>query len=204
MTSDILEEIAREEFTEFILLEMQFTTPFYGTSLDRDVYYESNKYTPIGIKKGELDIAAALSVDRLDIEIDNVDLRLTAALLLEDCKNKTVILYYGTMLGDQTVSCVEFFRGFLDYWEIDNNNGVCRIYIANELILWNKRTLRVAQASCPWMFKKTECSYVGEEIWCDKSYSRCEVLSNTANFGGSRFLPSTAEKQLWWGKIPKV
>ena len=73
----------------------------------------------------------------------------------------------------------------------------------NELVLWRKRPLRSASATCPWTFKGTERGYAGGAGWCDQSYARCSELGNTANFGGFRFLPALMEKQIWWGRVPK-
>lgn len=35
---------------------------------------------------------------------------------------------------------------------------------------------------------------------CDRSYSRCSYLNNTANFSGARWLPSILDKTIWWGR----
>lgn len=52
------------------------------------------------------------------------------------------------------------------------------------------------------LYEVTECAYVGTETWCDQSYDRCAALLNMDNFGGMRFIPAIAEKEIWWGKIP--
>jgi hypothetical protein len=52
------------------------------------------------------------------------------------------------------------------------------------------------------LYEVTECAYIGSETWCDQSYDRCSALGNADNFGGMRFIPSIAEKEIWWGKIP--
>lgn len=38
-----------------------------------------------------------------------------------------------------------------------------------------------------------------DSTWCDHSYNRCLALANTNNFGGFRFLPDLASKELTWG-----
>jgi hypothetical protein len=108
----------------------------------------------------------------------------------------------GDNSGMFSYSVEPLFRGIIDSWIIDGD-VVCHITIANELILWNKKSLREHPASCSWIFGGSECTYAGyASSWCDQSYDRCAALSNSANFGGFRFLPSLLNKQIWWGKIP--
>lgn len=43
---------------------------------------------------------------------------------------------------------------------------------------------RMLKNSCRFKFKSDECGYAGAETACDKTLTRCRVLSNSANFGG--------------------
>jgi hypothetical protein len=95
----------------------------------------------------------------------------------------------------------EVWRGFVSGWELAGEAD-CRITLTHEFVLWNKEPLRTQSSSCQWTFKGTECGYSGEAGWCDKSYDRCKKLSNPDNFGGFRFLPEIAEKEIWWGRYP--
>jgi len=36
--------------------------------------------------------------------------------------------------------------------------------------------------------------------WCDQSYDRCRSLGNSTNFGGFRWLPGLAKKNIVWGR----
>lgn len=99
------------------------------------------------------------------------------------------------------ISSESLFYGLISDWEIKDNS--VQLEIENELIFWSKKTLRKADSGCPWEFKATECGYSGDQDWCNQSYERCEELVNTDNFGGDRFLPAIAEKEIWWGRSPK-
>ncbi len=48
------------------------------------------------------------------------------------------------------------------------------------------------------------CQYpvVGAGTWCDQSWESCLALTNTAKFGGFRWLPGVINKDIWWGKNP--
>lgn len=96
---------------------------------------------------------------------------------------------------------IEIFEGLIDSWSM--SEGKIEITVANILSQWAQRTLSKHSASCRWKeFKGTECGYAGSETWCDRTYARCEVLSNTASFGGFRWLPSIVDKEIWWGRVP--
>ena len=97
----------------------------------------------------------------------------------------------------------EFLRGIIGGWQLYDENTL-KITITNELVLWNKKPLRIQMSSCPWVFKGTECAYSGEESTCDQTYERCRFLGNTANFGGDRFINSLMQKEIWWGRTQKL
>lgn len=42
---------------------------------------------------------------------------------------------------------------------------------------------------CNWVFKDTNCTYTGLEIFCDKTFPQCELYANTDNFGGFENVP---------------
>lgn len=196
-------EYEKDAFEFFMLVKFGFSTVLRYTDWDVPVYYDSEKYTPRNLDFQDIALAASMSVDRMTIELDNVDRLVSTALLSEDCRNKEIFAYAGANVktgGNQIVE--EFFRGRLDTWDIQGETKV-RIDVVNELIFWNKKALRIHSSTCPWAFKGTECGYSGVETWCDQSYERCAALSNSDNFGGFRFLPSIAEKEIWWGRIPK-
>jgi len=110
-----------------------------------------------------------------------------------------MLLEAGQTLGQYTiVGAHSLFYGLISDWKIEEDK--VWIEVQNELVFWSKKTLRKCDSSCPWEFGGTECGYSGAADWCNQSYERCMELSNTDNFGGDRFLPDVAEKDIWWGK----
>jgi lambda family phage minor tail protein L len=45
------------------------------------------------------------------------------------------------------------------------------------------------RAYCRFIFKGTECGYIGVANWCNKTYDRCKELSNIRRFGGFPGIP---------------
>ena len=96
-----------------------------------------------------------------------------------------------------------FLRGIVGGWGLYDEN-VIRVTITNELILWNKKPLRMQSSSCPWVFKGADCGYSGSAVSCDQTYERCRTLGNTDQYGGDRYLNAMMEKEIFWGRTQKL
>jgi hypothetical protein len=206
--SDISAELALESFQPFWLLSIATTTTIRFTDLDIPIYHDGNLYSPRGLKIGDIAASSDITAETIQIELDDADQVITAFLLNEDVRNKAASLYFGviarTAVGLETQlsrHVQEVWRGFVSGWELAGEAD-CRITLTHEFVLWNKEPLRTQSSSCQWTFKGTECGYSGEAGWCDKSFDRCKKLSNSDNFGGFRFIPEIAEKEIWWGRNP--
>ena len=191
--------MASEEGKMFWFLEFQFNTTVRYTDAEIDFYAGGDKFETMPFEIQTINFGAKTSVDKVIVDIANVDLQMSAIFLNEDVMNKWGILYVGfldtnnVIIGDP----IEIFRGLVSTWEL--NEPTASIVLMNEFVFWNKRTLRKHPPSCRWAFKGTECTYAGAET-CDRSYARCGALSNTDNFGGERWLPDLMEREIYWGK----
>ncbi len=94
------------------------------------------------------------------------------------------------------------FEGEMDSWELTEKQ--IKVKAIGAISKWTRSTLLDQAPLCRWrVFKGTECTYAGGETWCDRTYTRCVDLGNTANFGGDRWLASLDGVTLWWGPAPK-
>jgi phage-related protein len=199
---DTITQIEAESFHFFILLELNFSSTYYYTDGDIPVMYGGNKYIPRNFSFQDIAQSSSMSVDKVTIEIDNVDLTMSSLLLNEDVRNKTVKIYLGVKRHDVTPNTIlveQVFQGILGEWRIEGDSKVS-LTVMNEFVLWNKKTLRNHSPSCQWAFKGTECGYAGGQTWCDQSHNRCDALGNKDNFGGFRWLPSITDKEIAWGR----
>jgi len=171
-----------------------------GASLILEQGYESNKFETMPFSISAVNYSAKSSVDKVEIEIGNVDLQMSAVFLNEDIMNKWGTLKVGFFDSDNQIidQTFKIFEGLVSTWKLTEPKA--SITLVNEFVLWNKKTLRKYQSACRWPFKSTECGYTGAETWCDQGYARCLVLGNTDNFSGFRWLPDLMEKQIYWGK----
>jgi len=192
--------MASEEGKMFWFLEFQFNTTVRYTDAEIDFYAGGDKFETMPFEIQTINFGAKTSVDKVIVDIANVDLQMSAIFLNEDVINKWGILQIGFLDSNNTMidQPIEIFRGLVSTWKLTEPKA--EIVLMNEFVFWNKRTLRKHQASCRWAFKGTECTYAGAETWCDRSYARCGALSNTDNFGGERWLPDLMEREIYWGK----
>ncbi len=197
---DMVAELAKEVVEAFCLLEFQFTETYRYCDRDVSVFVDGNRFYPLGFSFDNISLSSNMSVDSVAMTIDNTNRVFSGILLNEDVRNKPAIVKVGVRLTDGSEIVEDLFTGIVASWDIEGDSKV-KIEIANEFILWNKKTLRKHSASCPWSFKGSDCKYAGTAItMCDKTYDTCLTLGNEANFGGFRFIPVIADQQLYWGR----
>ena len=121
-------------------------------------------------------------------------------LLSEDQLGSTVTMSIGGINTSYRIyDLVQIFSGELTGWSLTEQKAV--FDLSGIMARWNKKTLRIAQASCPWPFKGDECGYSGDGS-CSQQFSNCEALGNYLNYGGFVYLPELQEKKIWWGQNP--
>jgi len=198
---NIVLELAKEGFSFFLYTELSFSSTYRYQNSDIDIYYDSNLYTPIDFTIGGIETSGDLGVDSIEIEFNDVEGVLKAIVLNEDIRGKSIeVGFFCLNASAVVIELQSMFLGIVNDWEL--KEGTCKIEIQNELVLWRKETLRQQSSSCQWVFKGTECTYSGNETWCDQSYERCEALGNEDNYGGFRWLPSIMDVDIWWGRVP--
>jgi hypothetical protein len=203
INSDISAELQKEYLKFFAMVEFVFGSATYRYNETEETIYDTagNPFLPRSFTFANIDTTSGMSASSIDIVIDDTDKTMSAILLGEDVRNKVVKLYLGAVTETSGVTEIvteEFMRGIIGGWELSEDNKAT-ITIQNEFILWSKKTLRIQSSSCPWVFKGIECTYAGQETWCDQSYPRCKDLGNSDYFGGFRFLPSITGTEIKWG-----
>lgn len=188
----------------FMDLEFDSGTLRYSDA-DITLYSGGNAYTPNSFTISNIRMTADMAIDRAQVEIQNTDLVMSGTLLNETAANRTVKIYFGCLNSSNAIIALEeIFQGFITAWG-GMTVRTCPLVLGNYFMLWSKRSLRIAQATCPWAFASAsdpECGYSGSETKCNKTWTRCGELANTNNFGGFRWLPALEEKKIWWGVVP--
>jgi hypothetical protein len=200
--------LGAEEQRPFHLLEMTIGSATYRyTDCDVPITYSSNVYSQRGFDFQSIDYSMGNIVDKATVVIDSLDYLLNALFVGGTPQGSATVLRKVLLDSDYAIigTPATLFEGEIDSW--DFTERVLRFTVTSPWHQWNQQTLSKHSPSCRWkQFGTTaydECNYTGGESWCDRTYARCEVLGNTTNFGGFRYLPSIIDRDIWWGKIPK-
>ena len=205
INNSIVAQLESEELKPFLLLSLAIdgTTHRY-TDCDVPIYL-TNTYRPLGFKFSNVRYSLSNVVDKVDLEIDNLDLVQTAIFVEGTPQGSAVVLSAVFLDSDLTIvntSAVTLFEGEIDSWKLTENS--LSVTVTSIFYNWTHRTLSKHSPSCRWKeFKSTECDYAGASTWCDRTYAKCLNLSNSTNFGGFRWLPSIVDKEIWWGRVQK-
>lgn len=202
---NLLEELQVIEFqsVEFSVGSQDF---YFNSSeipllVDGSNLYDSRAFSQITGKYSSRSV-----VDSISIKIDNADDYLTPFFIADEPEGSQMIIRRFWLQRSENSGYYQFaadpiiiFDGSIDSWT--SSDGEISIKVKSEFNQWNQITLRIQSSSCPWkVFKGTECQYAGGETWCDRTYTRCVALANTANFGGDRWVASIIDKVIWWGR----
>ena len=193
----------------FVMIYTHATDAVAGTWYIDEVSVQAfNVYTPHGFRFQSASYSAGRIVDQVQIEIDNLDSVMTSVFVDGTPQGEDVVLMMTVVDDDRTLVSsgadeIILFDGQIDSWVLDEEK--LKVTVTSALSKWSQKTLSKHPKSCRWkVFKGTECQYAGGEAWCDRTYIRCAALSNTANYGGFRFLPSLVDKAIWWGRQPNI
>lgn len=211
IAADMLAQYRSNELTTIWLFEFEVSDTWYRyNSMDVPFYFDgtlsgttiSGNFLPLGFQFEEILYTMNQVVDSATITVDNLDSVMTALFVGSTVQDGDAKLYGGVITSSGTIlGIVEVFEGKIDSFDIDETE--LRLVVASPFAQWSSTSYGLHSSSCRWkVFTGTECAYAGGENWCDRSYTRCTALGNTANFGGFRYLPDLQNKTIWWGPVP--
>lgn len=146
------------------------------------------------VKRGDIKTSMDGIGEKVEITISNIWQEISSiianqgdTLTNRKCKIETVIFDgdSNTIIGEP----IHLFEGFI------NNISLTAVYFKFDVerLLGGYSTLSpnaTYDVNCQCRkFKDERCGYTGEEIKCDKTFTRCEELKNIENFYGFPSLP---------------
>lgn len=176
----------------------------FDTDLWSDVDGSMQKYSAIGFGFDSINYSMGQIVDDASVRIDNLNSAMTALFGGENIQGNQASLWAAIVTDstDNNIYTVSLFTGYLDSFDLDESE--LRLRITSLFTSWHQTSFTKYSSSCRWkVFGGTECRYAGGESWCDRTYSRCSYLGNTAHFGGFRFCADVENRTIWWGPNPK-
>ena len=83
--NSLISQIESEEAVTFWLIDLTVddAETYYYSSLDIEIVYDGNTYTPYEFTIKPMNYSGDMSVDKVNLEFANVDLALTTPLLFE-------------------------------------------------------------------------------------------------------------------------
>jgi hypothetical protein len=201
----ILSELQASELRPFFLFNMAINgDPYRYTDCDIPLYFGGERWSRLGFRPDPASYSKSTIVDQCTVEVDNVDEEMTALFVGGNVSGSDIGLQVVVLDEDYNIvgdESLVVFSGEIDSWELDPDDRL-RVTMTNFFVRWNQRTLALHSSSCRWKtFKGPECKYTGGVSECDRTYTTCQTLANTDNFGGFRWLPSIEDKVIWWGRV---
>jgi hypothetical protein len=158
-----------------------------------DITWNGNRYLPYVLSRAGIKRFEGGEFDRASITFSNADTAIAQMLATNEIEGRRLII----RKIDQTVTndSIVLFNGLMD--RTGSITAEAATIQARQLLgsIDHDAPARTFTAYCPWNFKGFECGYAGAETQCNKSWSRCSELSNTARYGGFRFMPHTGAFQ---------
>ena len=198
ISAEIITAIQTGAIKPFICVNIDDS--FYFTICDTPIYISGTKYSPRAMTPGNFSYSLGNIVDSASLSISNEDDTLTSTLMTGDVQGSDVTIYlvYLDSNNENLGNPITLFLGSVDAWTMSEGN--VELTITSDLARWSKRTFNQHQSSCRWKeFKGTQCGYAGGETVCNRTFTRCAELSNTAHYGGFRWLPYIERKSVVWG-----
>jgi len=118
--NSLLVQMAAEQALFFWLVNMEISDSLnqYYTTLDIDVFCDSNLYQSAEFEVRPVNYSMDMAVDKLQLDFANVDLTMSATPLNNTVTNRPVIVLLGTLV-DSVPVVEEVFRGVVSAWELD-------------------------------------------------------------------------------------
>ncbi len=160
-------------------------------------------YDSIGYTIESMYYSVGNIVDEANIHIDNVNQVMTLFFGGNNIQGQQANIWVGVMdINGIVLDVLNLFNGEIDSFQLDQ--GKLTLKLGSYFSKWSHKSVSRHGSLCRWrVFKGIECQYVGAETVCDRTYKKCgDVYSNTANFGGFRWLPDLEDKVIWWGPTP--
>jgi len=196
ITQEVLDGLSSEEYRPTILLQLVTETiTLRYTTWDYPVFCNAcYLHSPRGLRVNAIKFGSSSIVDNVSIKIDDVNREVYKSIAepfgqVVACIVRIAMLdRYGEVLGSTDV-----FVGDVTEWFYTAGN--VSLKVSSIFSQWSTVTTSTFSGSCRWrVFKGKECSYVGSEVACNRTYSQCSGYSNTDNFGGFRWVQGLEDK----------
>lgn len=147
---------------------------------DDEVPFGGQTYKPYLRVTGGVRLSRSLQVNSAEIELIATDLYVANLLASEQFEGAKCVLK-ALLLGLE--EGFEVIRGRLTDQELRDDAVGFRLISEPDFSTIDAQARNYAQL-CTWRFKSAQCGYSGAETACNKTFARCQELSNQHRFNG--------------------
>ncbi len=156
---------------------------------DQSVTFNGEVYIAFPITHEFIEESGNQEIPQIKVRASNVSRYLQAYLEQYDLRGKRVdiILVWANQLNNPDVKIIDTY--YIDSYsanEQDVEFTLTSKFDVLDVVLPSGKYLRT---HCRWVFKSDQCGYTGSETSCNRTFQRCQELSNVARFGGFPSIP---------------
>lgn len=179
------------------IVQVSATDAMYITNHSESIGYDGHTYKPFPVEVGEITEDSKGNLESVTLSISNVNRMVMAYMEQHDALQGKDVWMFIVNRVDPT-QCINL--GVYQIVEASADSNVATFVLGhyNFFALKFPRN-RYIRGRCRWVYKSTECGYVGGLATCDKTLGEtdgCRVHNNEQRFGGFPSIPSG--KRLAW------
>ena len=199
-SSNLQTEKASSETATCYAIEIDTSTPTRICNWDTDIVFNSDTYLS-GRAIANIRVTNGPN-PTCSFFVGNADDVFTSLMLNNSLKQKAISIYEVFFDDDNNVIDGEvLFKGIVEFHQLPNSLWCeihCTPYTNSTVIRCPRRPIA---PSCGFIFRSTECGYVGTETSCVKTYEGCH---NKTRFSGFRFIPKPGTVFVWGSNTIEV
>lgn len=176
-----------------VQVEINATTTIYLVANPASIVFDGNTYSPFPLELRTVASDSRGGLPDVEILVSNVDQQISTYVEANDLRGKRMRLI-GVNSDNLADPAATVFDEQYEISEILVSEEVVTFRIGHSRLLEQRfPARRFLRDNCQWLYKGTECGYVGALATCDKQLegsNGCRVHANVVRFGAFPGLPS--------------
>lgn len=174
----------------YAIYDYDGSSDLFLAEYDTDITFDGQVYTRFPIKHDFISENTKGQIDAVKLTLGNVSRLIQAYLESYDLRGVKVdiIQVFSDTIADADAYLKHTY--YIDSYTADEQSAEFTLTSRFDVLDLGLPARAYSRNYCGWKFKSDECGYDGAETECDKTLSRCRVLSNEDRFGGFPSIPS--------------
>ena len=193
LTPEMIEQSEQEENRPIDLYEIEVDNNVilrYAANNTGDIIFNGYTYIAAAVSRTEVQTNSDATIEELSVTVQNVTREFSAYVANGGKINGymcRILTVFRDVLDDPLNYAITF-EGEMDGGTLDKKSFAFKVR-AYQGTYGIKVPRRTYDPLCQYAFKQQDCGYLGTEIICDRSYTRCSQLGNQENYGGFLGVP---------------